>query len=527
MISTILMAVAGIIGAFLAVEGIRQALSWQDRHPALAAIGVAAVTMLVSAIVASQSHVLEQGAEFDPNAVSFTPPAPTPFMESIGRLQGLMLMGVGLLLLLSGPLRARLLTSIPLAYAFFWLCDTALPAVASSKDGFGRAYLYTLIIGLVFSTLPRLSLPVFVRFFRDAGLALMVASLLFWAVFPDLAADASYDSGLVGKFPRFAGLTLHPNVLGAVASPWLLCVAHQPYSRRWVQWSAVGAVLIALLASQSKTSLIGCLLASIVLWFLGSQPARRLPVGQWGQGSSTAIGESGSERNPLAGGRDPMQPLSRRGMAIDVPPPSRAGRIFLAFIALLALMAGALLFVAFAPPGMFTFSSSTVESVTSATGRTQIWELVTRAWEQSPWFGVGPDLFSSGMFAGYPEMAHVPHAHNQYVDVLGRGGIIGVTGFIVMLMAIGIRWRTLPAHWRPLAWSLVVLMIIQAFSEVPILSAMISMSSWSFWLLLAITAAAGRPDDVADSVNVDASQVRAMRLPTPPQLPAQGSSFHG
>lgn len=107
----------------------------------------------------------------------------------------------------------------------------------------------------------------------------------------------------------------------------------------------------------------------------------------------------------------------------------------------------ALLFVIFVPlsftllindfwdqqiPSILPLSTSSL-SITTLTGRTLIWEVVVTIFKQNPILGYGPHLWDPEMTLQWADyLKWTPsQSHNQYIQVLGESGILGLISFLM------------------------------------------------------------------------------------------------
>ncbi len=75
------------------------------------------------------------------------------------------------------------------------------------------------------------------------------------------------------------------------------------------------------------------------------------------------------------------------------------------------------------------------------------WVAAVRMWESAPWLGVGPGNYATV----YPDVRllrwrePLGHAHNIYLNVLGEGGLVGLSAFLLLWSVITMwAWR----RWR-------------------------------------------------------------------------------
>lgn len=113
--------------------------------------------------------------------------------------------------------------------------------------------------------------------------------------------------------------------------------------------------------------------------------------------------------------------------------------------------------------------TQTYSSLTSLTGRTNIWEITLNSWRDNPVFGYGPGLWDVEYRLKYaPQYLYiVGQAHNQFFDTLGSSGLLGVIGLFIYvgtLLNFGVRFFTVT---RGASLSLVIVLIARSVSEAP------------------------------------------------------------
>ncbi len=191
----------------------------------------------------------------------------------------------------------------------------------------------------------------------------------------------------IGSY-RFAG-TLHPNSQGMHAAVLCLAAGFLSWSKRdypWIRWAFMGLGVIALLLSESRTSLAALLVTGSVAWILRARgPQRILLV---------------------------------------------AGTVSLACIVAIAY--------GFVSTSTVHSTADVVtmgrqESISSLTGRIPLWQELLKAAEDRPFWGYGfGGFWSEKNIRKYSEMFawQIPHAHNAYLDIVLSTGIIGLVLYL-------------------------------------------------------------------------------------------------
>lgn len=193
-------------------------------------------------------------------------------------------------------------------------------------------------------------------------------------------------ASVFGLDGRWAGPFPHPNMAGPVGG-FLIVVGL--CRRGWLQWGAIGAGMLVLLLTGSRTSTIAALVGSLVVLIA-------VALVGW--------------------------PHARAARAALLGSPA----LLVSFLVATAVHA--------APEGVVPSPGSTVEQFSSLTGRTAIWPVYVRIWQESPWFGV-PDVRIAQAIQGGELPGWAITAHNLLLDALVR---FGVAGAMLVVLAIGV-----------------------------------------------------------------------------------------
>ncbi len=111
-------------------------------------------------------------------------------------------------------------------------------------------------------------------------------------------------------------------------------------------------------------------------------------------------------------------------------------------------------------PASFRIEAALSQTVTdenfAVIERLAHWAAALRMWEQAPWLGIGP-----GNYAVVYPAVRLPlweealgHAHNIYLNTLAESGLIGLTAFVVMWLALVVwvwRRRGSTGNWQTAA----------------------------------------------------------------------------
>jgi O-antigen ligase len=115
-------------------------------------------------------------------------------------------------------------------------------------------------------------------------------------------------------------------------------------------------------------------------------------------------------------------------------------------------------------------------------GRESLWMFALEQFWQQPWLGYGFDSLASVL--GKVNMA-VGQLHNGYLDLLVRGGVIGMSLFVLMtLVALSRNFMTATQGTGPV-WSTVLLLVVLVHN---ISESSLARSTHTLWLLYTICA---------------------------------------
>lgn len=311
----------------------------------------------------------------------------------------------------------------------FWFCGTLFPTTVAPHGSFSHTTLYPLLFGIAYHLIGDNNTDTIIKASRDGLLTLAVAGVASLAVAPNLVLDTNYTQGFIPGLPRFSGLTPHPVSCGMLTQMTIFLVACFPYQRRWVNVCAWVVLTITLVLAQSKTAWISVLVCAAVL-FLTSFRKR----------FSKAI-------------LNPAKP----GVAVWL----------LALV--LVVFATPFIVLMFADVGSYArafLSSSEGAQITSLTGRDVIWDFVFSEWQRYPVFGYGSLLLDldSRIAIG---MLNANHAHNQFVDTLGRAGLVGAISLMAYVIALGYWAFRYASAFNGLPLLLFIMLFLRGISEVP------------------------------------------------------------
>ncbi len=273
----------------------------------------------------------------------------------------------------------------------------------------------------------------FQRVLRPAVTAMLVGSIIFGLVRPDLAiSNPDFASGDPGGHWR--GLTNHKNALGSVASFGAILWFHALLYKDAKWWAIVvglASSVACLYLSGSSTSQLGSL---VVMLFLL--------------------------------------------LAKFTPPPMRSYMTPIVITVVVAAIGLYVIAVMKIVPGMDTLISPITGAVgkdTTFSGRTPIWELIKTHIQQRPMTGTGYGAFWVGPFNTSPSYVFVKRlyfypgeAHNGYLDIindLGYVGLLLLAGFVVRYFVLSFRLLKIDRTQALLYFSLIFYFLLSNLTE--------------------------------------------------------------
>jgi exopolysaccharide production protein ExoQ len=263
---------------------------------------------------------------------------------------------------------------------------------------------------------------------------IVFGSLLFAVIFPQLSIQFAYRGMLPGFEGRLWGLAATANGLGAVASGLLLIEIAEPSRKKWLRCALVIGATSTLFMSQSKTAILTTLVGLAIIFCWRLVPGfRGLTSVHRSIGDLTAIG------------------------------------LIFSFCALVSVIGFGIMFSDGDALSSITrhLDSRGLDDLTTATGRTWIWEAAIDAGLENPLFGQGANYWNqdSRLRLG---LSGATHAHNLLLEVFTRAGLVGVAALFVFLYLL-VRYTQRAAN--PTSGGSVALLVVfalRAVTEVPI-----------------------------------------------------------
>lgn len=318
----------------------------------------------------------------------------------------------------------------PLFFSFslFYFTNIILNNIFGTKPVIDWKFLYPFII---FST-------IFLSRNKDTNFSIqgikfgllffLFGSIIAAMVLPKISLQLNYI-GLPGINIRLWGLGSNPNSIGPLALIFLLLVAHKPFNRRLLQYSAISMGVCVLLLSQSKTAWGAALLSFAILW--------------WGHVMHSPIN------------RNIRKPANYALRNLSIP-------ILLAFIGI-ALTVMLAFYSIYGSP----FAHTTNEEIKTLTGRTEIWSVAIETWKNNPLFGYGSSVWDE-QFRKYMDMNFAFSAHNQFLQSLSEAGSIGFIGLMIYMVTLFRYAYDANGETKGLSLALFSIILIRCFTETPL-----------------------------------------------------------
>jgi O-antigen ligase len=356
-----------------------------------------------------------------------------PLSGWILRLSTATTVGVAAVVALSAILRKNPGDSFgrPLFAAFtaYFMSSYVISGILGTEPSFVHKNFYAIIVFFAAYATRDQSLDRFVCWSRDGLNIFLWMGLLAAIILPPIAVQQGYGGIIPAVTFRLWGVATHANNLGPVAVVFILLLRWKPY--RWWGLNLLGATaaLISLIFSQSKTA-----------WLAGAAALAVL----WGYRVISAI-RSRKSREPIS--------LARLFLI--------SGPFVLASSLLIALGIGL-------ESGYGDRLLNNMDNqILTLTGRDAIWAITLQEWEHNPFFGYGPRLWGDEFAYRMGYFGVASNAHNQFVDVLGSSGVVGLLSLVAyLLILLKYAWSSMGVS-KGFSLALAVFILVRCITEVP------------------------------------------------------------
>jgi O-antigen ligase len=319
--------------------------------------------------------------------------------------------------------------SLFMAFLAYFASCYIVSGVLGSEPSFVHNNFYALIVFFAAYATRNQDVDRFVRWARNGLNIFIFMGLAVAPILPDIAIQDGYSGIIPGITFRFWGLATHANNLGPISVVFLLLLRWKPYHSRAFNLLSATAALGSLLLSQSKTALIAGIAALIVLL---------------GYHLFDSIRQA------------------KKGKRVTLAQFTWISGPFLLILSLLVIISVGI------ELGLWTDLLARFGTQASTlTGRDFIWTITLREWHANPLFGYGPRLWGDEFAARQGYLGTVTNAHNQFVDLLGSSGLLGLLCFSAYLLLL-LRYAWLSAgSTRGVSLALAVFILMRCLTEVP------------------------------------------------------------
>lgn len=334
---------------------------------------------------------------------------------------------------------------LALILMYGWVVSFYIPTYVTAYNEFevSKIYVLALLLGMALAIQKEKDAMMIQT--RNALVGFVVFSFAMSAIKFNTVWDISYDQGLVPGLPRFYGLAPHAIIMGSVCGLGALLLLTYPVKNPVLQKSLLGLLIFCLFATQAKANMASFFMG-FMLYLLYSKAAKEAEA-HTGQSS--------------------------------------LGLFFMGIMVILIFIIAAIFSIDWMAVMRGSLNSEQIESITTVTGRTKIWEVALNEYYKNPWFGYGANLFS----VEFRESVGMPFAvdsHNMFVDAISRGGLVGLSGYILLYIYLGFQAFRFGIATRGLSVSLFMMLFITSITEVPISWSALGINGVNFYLLILI-----------------------------------------
>lgn len=313
-----------------------------------------------------------------------------------------------------GPLFVSLLVYI--------VASNFLPSAFGTVPTFVHSLFYPMIVFSAAWAARRDSLETTIQAAKAALYALLAGSLVAALIVPAIALQPDYEGLIPGLHVRLWGLGSNANSIGPLALLTLLLEYLHPTRHRLLRPLLVSIAMLVFVLAQSKTVWLALLVViGVLAWY------------RW-----------------------PRRAGPQTGLVMALAGVSFAA---LALLALLLVDIGAV--------WERVASSKMGDSLTTVSGRTGIWEVALREWQNNPLFGYGPTIWGE-KFRWEVGMPYAFSAHNQFLQTLSVSGALGLLALLAYLRYLIPAALRMATQTRGVSVALLGMILLRCFSEAPL-----------------------------------------------------------
>jgi exopolysaccharide production protein ExoQ len=333
-------------------------------------------------------------------------------------------------------IRRPKLLSGPLMIWTAFLAYTVLTSFYSVKPSISTVETLSVLIGFIYiySLQNVVGREALVKILVSTCFILCIASIIAYAVYPQLGRMSDWINGAFVPTSRLSGVFGTANAAGAAAAVGImltvLLLGASP--RRPAFYLLLAPMLFCLIASNNRMSLLALVLGLTYAWIMRGHAGPKLLGLALASGLGALV--------MIGAGDSILESISRSGSA---------------------------------------------EEITSWTGRTRIWSVVVDLWLQQPLLGYG-DGSAKFILPVHPLLfTAAAHAHSLYLNTLFSGGLIGLS-----LLLAGI-FTSLSHALRTGAHGLISILIFQLVYGLtePTIGGLLSFPGLAFFTVFVLIAA--------------------------------------
>lgn len=334
-----------------------------------------------------------------------------------------------------------------LVLTYFWITNLFIPLFITSQGQLEIKYFYSLALSIGIALSIQNDPQDVIKHARNAIVGFVIASLAFIFIQPLSALDMNYSQGYIPGLPRLFGLAPHATSMGLFAALAIWITLAYPYGKKTTNKLVISLCFVALVLTQSKTVMVSFIIGlPFILFYLSKDFKNQHP-------DKTNFYQFGLYTY-ISGG-----------------------------VLLLIMALSVLLFIDYQALAYQYLGAEKIHNLVTLTGRDVIWEIALNEFHQNPIFGYGAGLFSPE-FRQSIGMMNATHGHNQFIDALGRSGIIGFSGVVLLFGYMLFHSIKIAGQTKGLSLTLMTLLCLNSITEVPITLGTIGLNVLPYYLLL-------------------------------------------
>lgn len=325
-------------------------------------------------------------------------------------------------------------TDIVIAFMVYFVAFSILPIFFGQKYYFHVSLIYPFFVFLALLLWIQLSDVDPVITSKQCLSLIVFGSLAAAVVAPNIAIQPGYGGLIPGFDIRLWGITHGPNTLGSAAAILLVLEAAEPARKNWLKMSNWGGAGLALILTQSKTSILAAIVGIFIIF------SWRL--------LTDVFSKDGIHR--------------KNG--------TLASMALIAFVAVTTAMLGA--WIMFSDTSILaglekSLNTRAVDDIATATGRLWIWENAIKGGFDNPLFGQGGGFWSEENAHRTGLLAAV-HAHNLFLQAFSQSGIVGLGALLIFLWFLARYALRAAKGTGGGSLALMIVFLMRAMFEVPL-----------------------------------------------------------